>query len=175
MNYDPSFLFYSNANFLLIFQLDIDAGVPARSSAVQLQEEMGEGEMEMEVETCLPCLPHHLDFLQGRVSSSSLFSLRPIFFQAALLLNPSPRMMGMNIRMTACEATLESLLQLSLQLFIIFLRSDTIPSLLQVGWLERGSLIAKGLCYRSSPSSPLCSWCLWVRPKTLSSQRQTRK
>ena len=63
-----------------------------------------------------------------------LFIFHPILFQAALLLNPSPRMMGMNIRMTACEATLESLLQLSLQLFIIFLRSDTIPSLLQVGW-----------------------------------------
>ena len=27
---------------------------------------MGEGEMEMEVEICLPRLSHHLDFLQGR-------------------------------------------------------------------------------------------------------------
>ena len=41
-------------------------------------------------------------------------------------------MIGMNIRITACEATFESLLQLSLQLFIIFLRSDTLPSALQV-------------------------------------------
>ena len=73
MNYDYSFLFYSNANFLLIFQLDIVAGLPARSSAVQLQEEMGEGEMEMEVEICLPRLPHHLDFLQGRFLPLSFF------------------------------------------------------------------------------------------------------
>ena len=74
MNYDHSFLFYGIANFLPILQLDIVASLPARSSAVQLQEEMGEGEMEMEVEICLPCLPHHLDFLQGRVSSSSCFN-----------------------------------------------------------------------------------------------------
>merc|ERR550532_1936356 len=65
-----------------------------------------------------------------------VFPLTLVFFKAALVLNPSPRMMGMNIRMTACEATLESLLQLSLQLYIIFLRSDTMPSLLQVGGLN---------------------------------------
>ena len=41
-------------------------------------------------------------------------------------------MVGMNIRMTACEATFESLLQLSLQFFIIFLKSDGLPSTLQV-------------------------------------------
>ena len=37
----------------------------------------------------------------------------------------------MNIRMTACEATFESLLQLSLQFFIIFLKSDGLPSTFQ--------------------------------------------
>jgi len=41
-------------------------------------------------------------------------------------------MVGINIRITACEATSESLLQLALQLFIIFLRSDTLPSALQI-------------------------------------------
>ena len=46
--------------------------------------------------------------------------------QAKLLV--SPRMVGMNIRMTACEATFESLLQLSLQSFIIFLKSASINS-----------------------------------------------
>ena len=66
-------------------------------------------------------------------SSRLALPLQSFFSQAALVLNPSPRMMGMNIRMTACEATLESLLQLSLQLYIIFLRSDTIPP----GWAER--------------------------------------
>ena len=75
-------------------------------------------------------------------NSLSLFNLHPFIFQAALFLNPSSMMMGVNIRMTACEATLESLLQLSLQLFIIFLRSDTMPSLLQVGcWWEQGFVI----------------------------------
>ena len=98
----------------------------------------GEGEVEMEVETCLPCLPHHSHILQGRrASGKQEFNPHPFIFQAALFLNPSSMMMGVNIRMTACEATLESLLQLSLQLFIIFLRSNTMPSLLQVGWWEQ--------------------------------------
>ena len=114
--------------------------------------------------------------------------LQSFFSQAALVLNPSPRMMGMNIRMTACEATLESLLQLSLQLYIIFLRSDTMPSLLQVSgligtfkcplWGSRPlpkSHKAMDIFCRLSPSSPLCSWCPLVRLKILSSPRQTRK
>ena len=40
----------------------------------------------------------------------------------------SGRMVGMNIRVTACEAALESILQLSLQLFIIFKRARYLPS-----------------------------------------------
>ena len=81
------------------------------------------------------CLVFPLTLVFFKVGSASSVSLCPFFSQAALVLNPSPRMMGMNIRMTACEATLESLLQLSLQLYIIFLRSDTMPSLLQVSRL----------------------------------------
>ena len=80
----------------------------------------------------LACLAFPLTLVFFKVGFASSV-LQSFFSQAALVLNPSPRMMGMNIRMTACEATLESLLQLSLQLFIIFLRSHTIPSLLQVG------------------------------------------
>ena len=46
-------------------QLDSVAGVPARGAAVQLQEEVGEGEVEMEVEVGLPRLPPHPRILQG--------------------------------------------------------------------------------------------------------------
>ena len=60
------------------------------------------------------------------------FSILSFLKQATLLLSQSQRMVGMNIRITACEAAFESLLQLSLQLYIIFLRSDTLPSALQV-------------------------------------------
>ena len=98
----------------------------------QLYSFKNEGEVEMEMEVCLPRLSVTLVFFNVGFASSILQSF---FSQAALVLNPSPRMMGMNIRMTACEATLESLLQLSLQLYIIFLRSDTMPSLLQVSGL----------------------------------------
>ena len=41
------------------FQLDSDAGVPAWSPAVQLQEQVGEGEVDLEVETCLSLLSNH--------------------------------------------------------------------------------------------------------------------
>ena len=64
-------------------ELDIDAGLPARSSAVQLQEEMGEGEVEMEVEICLPRLSHHTHLLQGRLT---LFSLPGFFIQTGVTL-----------------------------------------------------------------------------------------
>ena len=109
-------LFFSSLTLLLVF-------LPG----AQLYSFKNEGEVEMEV--CLPRLSVTLVFFKVGFASSILQSF---FSQAALVLNPSPRMMGMNIRMTACEATLESLLQLSLQLYIIFLRSDTMPSLLQV-------------------------------------------
>ena len=44
------------------------------------------------------------------------FSILSFLKQATLLLSQSQRMVGMNIRITACEAAFESLLQLSLQL-----------------------------------------------------------
>ena len=47
------------------FQLDSGAGVPAWSPAVQLQEQVGEGEVDLEVETCLPLLSNHPGLLQG--------------------------------------------------------------------------------------------------------------
>ena len=68
--------------------------------------------------------------------STYLSYLLPILPKAALLLNPSPMMVGMNIRVTACEGIWESLLQLCLQFFIIYERSDTFPSLLQVTWQD---------------------------------------
>jgi len=74
----------------------------------------------------LPSLTLLLVFIPG----AQLYSLKSKW--ASLLLSQSSRMVGMNIRITACEATFESLLQLSLQLFIIFLRSDTLPSALQI-------------------------------------------
>ena len=92
---------------------------------------MGEGEVDLEVETCLSFLSRHPGLLQGRMTSTSPLLL--VLLQAALLLNQSPAMVGMNIRVTACEGIWESLLQLCLQLFVIFSRSDTIPSFLQVG------------------------------------------
>ena len=60
---------------------------------------------------------------------SRAFSCNHSFKQATLLLSQIPRMVEMNIRMTA---TFESLLQLSLQFFIIFLKSDGLPSTFQV-------------------------------------------
>ena len=87
------------------------------------------------------------------------FSILSFLKQATLLLSQSQRMVGMNIRITACEAAFESLLQLSLQLYIIFLRSDTFPSALQVD-LTALWKISKILFPRSSPSSPRSSWCL---------------
>ena len=83
---------------------------------------------------------YYLKAHQGNVPSIFL-----ILLQAALLLNPSPVMVGMNIRVAACEGIWESILQLCLQLFVIFSRSDTIPSFLQVGWdtiLKEISVIA---------------------------------
>ena len=50
------------------FQLDSGAGVPAWSPAVQLQEQVGEGEVDLEVETCLPLLSNHPGLLQGRLT-----------------------------------------------------------------------------------------------------------
>ena len=59
------------------------------------------------------------------------FPLTLIVFKGALLFSQSPRLIGMNIRLTACEIASESILQLSLQLFIIFQRSKHLPSKLQ--------------------------------------------
>ena len=56
----------------IIFQLDSDAGVPAWSPAVQLQEQVGEGEVDLEVETCLSLLSNHPGMLQGRLINSPL-------------------------------------------------------------------------------------------------------
>ena len=118
----------------IILQLDSDAGLPAWSPAVQLQEQVGEGEVDLEMETCLPFLSNHPGVLQGRLTEDKYLLAFFVLPQATLLLHQSPAMVGMNIRVTACEGIWESLLQLCLQLFVIFSRSDTIPSFLQVGW-----------------------------------------
>jgi len=60
------------------------------------------------------------------------FPITMVLFKASLLVNQSPAMFGLNVRMAACEGIWESLLQLCLQLFIIFSRSDTVPSILQI-------------------------------------------
>lgn len=56
--------------------------------------------------------------------SSSLAKPSSLHPQASLLFSQTPKMTGMNIRITACEAASESILQLSLQLFIIFQRAQ---------------------------------------------------
>lgn len=51
------------------FQPYSGAGVLARSPAVQLQEEVGEEEMGLEVEDCLPFLSCHSGVIQGSLTS----------------------------------------------------------------------------------------------------------
>ena len=62
----------------IIFQLDSDAGVPAWSPAVQLREQVGEGEVDLEVEICLPLLSNHPGMLQGRLTKDK--SLLIVFY-----------------------------------------------------------------------------------------------
>ena len=59
----------------IILQLDSDAGLPARSPAVQLREQVGEGEVDLEVETCLPFLSNHPGMLQGRLTKDKYLLL----------------------------------------------------------------------------------------------------
>ena len=80
-------LFFSSLTLLLVF-------LPG----AQLYSFKNEGEVEMEV--CLPRLSVTLVFFKVGFASSILQSF---FSQAALVLNPSPRMMGMTIRMAACD------------------------------------------------------------------------
>lgn len=124
---------------MFFFQFDSFAGVYSWCPAVQLQGEVGEGQVEVEMEASLPLLPTHPHTFQGESHSYTVqgeSARQGVFLlfliQGTLLICQSSRMLGMNIRVTACEATFESLLQLSLQLFIIFLRSNTMPSVLQV-------------------------------------------
>ena len=82
-------LFFSSLTLLLVF-------LPG----AQLYSFKNEGEVEMEMEVCLPRLSVTLVFFKVGFASSILQSF---FSQAALVLNPSPRMVGMNIRMAACD------------------------------------------------------------------------
>ena len=47
------------------FQHHIALGVPSWSPALLLQEEMGERQMDLEMETCLSFLPYHHGPFQG--------------------------------------------------------------------------------------------------------------
>ena len=63
-------------------------------------------------------------------------------------------MLGLNVRMAACEGIWESLLQLCLQLFIIFSRSDTVPSILQVRKQSNVSIEIKNKFQLNAPPPP---------------------
>ena len=140
------------------FQHHIDLGVPSWSPALLLQEEMGERQMDLEMETCLSFLPNHHGPFQG-IREAPFWNVFArlteggrgghslwvdyILPKASLLVNQSPAMLGLNVRMAACEGIWESLLQLCLQLFIIFSRSDTVPSILQVRKQSKGLIEIK--------------------------------
>jgi len=57
-------------------QPDSSAGVLSGSPAVQPEKQVGEGEVEMEVEACLPLLSHHPHLLQSGLTQFSVLYLR---------------------------------------------------------------------------------------------------
>ena len=64
-------------------QFDSSADFHTWGPAVQPEEQVGEAEVEMEVETCLPRLSHDTHLLQGRLT---LFSLPGFFIQTGVTL-----------------------------------------------------------------------------------------
>ena len=154
-------------------QLDSVAGVPARGAAVQLQEEVGEGEVEMEVETCLPPLPHHPHILQGRLASGKQ-QLVPVQSPSIYLPGrplPKPELNDdagehqddglrghLGVPPPALPSALHHLLEVGHH------------ALAPAGGLLVGTGVRDPLLFRLSPSLPLCSWCLWVRLKILFSR-----
>ena len=125
----------------------------------------------MEVETRLPLLSHHFDHIQGRFAPEktfSLFHLHPsTFLPGHPLVEPNPKDDGaehqdnclrghLGILASTLPATLHHLLEVG---------HDALH--LAGGLMGEVSIIPFNP--RSSPSSPLCSWCPWVLLKISSS------